>query len=119
MCIRDSIDTGVNYNHADLDGGRVRTDIDHDFINDDDDAMDDQGHGTFVAGIIAADTNDGVGIAGVCANCRILPVKVLDGEGSGSAESVAQGIQLSLIHIWPNTPERGAACTNGIGEPIG
>ncbi len=87
------IDTGVNYNHADLDGGRVRTDIDHDFINDDDDAMDDQGHGTFVAGIIAADTNDGVGIAGVCANCRILPVKVLDGEGSGSAESVAQGIQ--------------------------
>ena len=87
------VDTGVDYTHADLDGGRVRTDIDRDFINDDDDAMDDQGHGTYVAGIIAADTNNAEGIAGICRNCKILPVKVLDEEGSGSAESVAQGIQ--------------------------
>lgn len=87
------VDTGVNYTHEDLDGGRVRTDIDRDFINDDDDAMDDHGHGTFVAGIIGADTNNGVGIAGICRNCQILPVKVLNGDGSGSAESVSQGIQ--------------------------
>ena len=87
------VDTGVDATHEDLDDGRVRTDIDHDFINGDDDGTDDNGHGTFVAGIIGADTNNGVGVAGICRNCQILPVKVLDGEGSGSAESVSQGIQ--------------------------
>ena len=40
------IDSGVDYNHEDLKDGRVRTDIDHDYINKDDDAMDDAGHGT-------------------------------------------------------------------------
>ncbi len=87
------IDTGVDYTHEDLSGGRVRTDIDRDFVNDDDDAMDDQGHGTYVAGIAAADTNNAIGIAGICQGCQILPVKVLNSEGSGSAAGVAQGIQ--------------------------
>jgi subtilisin family serine protease len=41
------VDTGVDYNHPDLRGGRVRTDIDRDFANNDEDAMDDHGHGTF------------------------------------------------------------------------
>lgn len=87
------IDTGVDYTHPDLAGGRVRTDIDRDFVNNDHDAMDDHGHGTFVAGIAAANTNNGVGIAGVCRGCKILPVKVLDNRGSGTAEWVARGIQ--------------------------
>ncbi len=87
------IDTGVDYTHEDLSGGRVRTDIDKDFVNGDDDAMDDHGHGTYVAGIAAADTNNEIGIAGICQGCQILPVKVLDSKGSGSAASVAQGIQ--------------------------
>ncbi|MBC7262027.1 MAG: peptidase S8, partial [Chloroflexi bacterium] len=87
------VDTGVDYNHPDLSGGRVRTDIDRDFVNNDDDAMDDHGHGTFCAGIAAANTNDARGIAGVCQGCRILPVKVLNSEGKGTAETVAQGIQ--------------------------
>lgn len=87
------IDTGVDYTHDDLSGGRVRTDVDKDFVNGDDDAMDDHGHGTFVAGIAAANTNNNIGIAGVCQGCQILPVKVLDSEGSGSAANVAQGIQ--------------------------
>lgn len=86
------VDTGVDYNHPDLSSGRVRTDIDKDFVNGDDDAMDDHGHGTYCAGIAAADTNNTLGIAGVCQGCQILPVKVLDNEGSGTAESVAQGI---------------------------
>lgn len=86
------VDTGVDYNHPEL-TGRVRTDIDKDFINNDDDAMDDHGHGTYCAGIAAANTNNARGIAGVCRGCQILPVKVLDSNGSGSAESVAQGIQ--------------------------
>ncbi|MDW8053803.1 MAG: S8 family peptidase [Anaerolineae bacterium] len=86
------IDTGVNYNHPDL-VGKVRTDIDKDFVNNDDDAMDDHGHGTFCAGIAAANTDNGLGIAGVCPNCQILPVKVLGSSGSGSASSVANGIR--------------------------
>lgn len=87
------IDTGVLYTHPDLDDGRVRTDIDKDFVNDDDDALDDHGHGTHVAGIIAAETNNAEGIAGICRNCQILPIKVLDSGGSGTAEGVAAGIQ--------------------------
>lgn len=87
------VDTGVDYNHPELTGGRVRTDIDKDFINNDDDAMDDHGHGTYCAGIAAANTNNARGIAGVCQGCQILPVKVLDSSGLGTAESVAQGIQ--------------------------
>jgi len=87
------VDTGVDYNHSELAGGRVRTDMDKDFANNDDDAMDDHGHGTYCAGIAAANTNDARGIAGVCRGCQILPVKVLDSSGSGTAEGVAQGIQ--------------------------
>ncbi len=87
------VDTGVDYTHSDLAGGRIRTDIDHDFSNSDDDAMDDHGHGTFVAGIAAGDTNNNLGIAGVCQGCQILPVKVLNSEGKGTAETVSQGIQ--------------------------
>ncbi len=87
------VDTGVDYNHPDLSSGRVRTDLDKDFVNSDDDAMDDHGHGTYCAGIAAADTNNALGTAGVCQGCQILPVKVLDSEGSGTAETVAQGIQ--------------------------
>jgi hypothetical protein len=86
------IDTGVLYTHPDLKGARIRTDIDYDFSNNDNDAIDDNGHGTHVAGIIGANTNNGQGIAGVCMNCSILPVKVLDKTGSGSADNVAKGI---------------------------
>jgi len=86
------VDTGVDYTHPDLAGGRVRTDIDQDFANNDD-AIDDHGHGTYCAGIAAGNTDDARGIAGVCRGCQILPVKVLDSSGSGTAEGVAQGIQ--------------------------
>jgi endonuclease YncB( thermonuclease family) len=52
---------------------------------------DDIGHGTFVAGIIAA-ANNGVGMVGVAPNVRIMPIKVLDCFGSGDSEAVARGI---------------------------
>ena len=55
-----------------------------DFINDDLDASDDHGHGTMVAGIAAAETNNDEGMAGVAWNAMILPVKVLDESGNGS-----------------------------------
>lgn len=65
------LDTGVDYNHPDL-KMKVLTDIDKDFVNNDDDAMDDNRyrHGTHVAGIAAAATNNREGVAGVCLSVR-------------------------------------------------
>jgi subtilisin family serine protease len=83
------VDTGVDATHPDLDG-RVLPGID--LVNGDDDATDDNGHGTHVAGIMAATGNDGIGGAGVCWGCRILPVKALDAAGTGVYSTLAAGI---------------------------
>jgi len=64
----------------------------YDFVNNDDDAMDDNGHGTHVAGIAAATTDNAIGIAGVAWNCKILPVKVLQSNGYGTYSDVANGV---------------------------
>jgi subtilisin family serine protease len=69
-----------------------------DLVNGDDDASDDNGHGTQVASVAAARTNNGVGIAGVCGRCSILPVKVLRADGSGSSATVAQGVAWAVDH---------------------
>lgn len=86
------IDTGVDYSHPDL-KGRVNTANDYDYVNKDKDAKDDEGHGTHVAGIIAAQLN-AQGIAGVAGNSsvKILPLKVLDAEGEGDLYDVASAI---------------------------
>jgi len=84
------VDTGVDMTHPDLVGKLVSTG--HDFANDDEDATDDVWHGTHVAGIAAANTNNGVGIAGVAWNCRILPVKVTDANGDGFYSWIIDGI---------------------------
>jgi thermitase len=83
------LDTGVDYIHPDLAG---RVDLGPDFVDNDDDPMDVQGHGTHVAGTAAAGTDDGFGIAGVAPGARILAVRVLDAEGAGNYSSVARGI---------------------------
>ena len=83
------VDTGIDYDHPDLAG---RVDKGRDFINNDDDAKDDQGHGTHCAGIAAASTGNGVGIAGLAPDVSLIAVKVLSREGYGSNESVANGI---------------------------
>jgi thermitase len=86
------IDTGVSLAHPDL-SARVDTVNDYDFVNGDTNADDDEGHGTHVAGIIAATADNSVGIAGVAPGIRILPIKVLDANGSGNSLSVADGIR--------------------------
>jgi thermitase len=83
------VDTGVS-NVADL-AGRVLPG--HDFVNDDDNAADDNGHGTMAAGVIAAAGYDGKGVAGICWACKILPVKVLDAKGGGGYDKIAAGIR--------------------------
>jgi subtilisin family serine protease len=84
------IDSGIDFDHPDLKDKIVSRG--HDFANDDEDATDDNGHGTYVAGIAAADTDNGEGIAGVAWNCRILPVKVADKDGFAWYDDVIEGI---------------------------
>ncbi len=84
------IDTGVCMSHEDL-VGRV-LDKGYDFVDNDDDPEDVFGHGCSVAGIIAANIDNGIGIAGFAPNSSILPVRVLGPSGSGSMADVAAGI---------------------------
>ena len=84
------VDTGVDMTHPELVSKLVSTG--HDFANNDDDATDDVWHGTHIAGIAAADTDNSVGIAGVAWNCRILPVKVTDATGEGFYSWIIDGI---------------------------
>ena len=84
------IDTGVCMSHEDLEG-RV-LDNGYDFVDDDEDPEDVFGHGCSVAGIIAANINNAIGIAGFAPNASILPVRVLGPGGSGSMADVAAGI---------------------------
>lgn len=100
------VDTGVRP-IADL-SGRVLPG--RDFINGDNDPDDDFGHGTQAADVIAGAGNDGRGIAGICWTCRILPVKVLGADGSGSYSTIAEGIRYAADH--------GAAIINlSLGGP--
>ncbi len=107
------IDTGVDTQHPDLapniwqnyaeiangangidDDGNGYVDDFHgwNFVAGNNDVYDDQGHGTHVAGIIAAVSDNGVGIAGIAPNARILPVKALDVNGYGTYAQVAEAI---------------------------
>jgi subtilisin family serine protease len=89
------VDTGVDSTHSDL-ADRLVAGID---LVDGDTAPDDpNGHGTYVAGIAAATANNGVGIAGAAPEASIMPVRVLDAAGSGSDETVAQGIVWAVDH---------------------
>jgi subtilisin family serine protease len=88
------VDSGVQSGHPDL--GTFTAG--YDFVNNDGDTADDNGHGTAVAGVIAAQGNNGIGIAGVCWKCEIMPVKVLDYSGSGTDGWVASGITWAVDH---------------------
>ncbi len=63
-----------------------------DFAGDGEGVKDRNGHGTHVAGIISAETNNGVGVAGVCWNCKIMVNQVFDQFGSGSHEAFRDGM---------------------------
>ncbi|MEB3222901.1 MAG: S8 family serine peptidase [Candidatus Sericytochromatia bacterium] len=95
------LDTGVDGQHPDLAG---QLEAGFDTFNGDADATDDHGHGTHVAGIVAAAGDNGIGAAGVAYGARILPVKVLGANGIGRVSSVVDGIAFAV--------ERGARVVN-------
>jgi serine protease len=68
------------------------------FINNTPHANDDQGHGTHVAGTIAQSTDNGHGAAGMAFHARLMPVKVLGANGSGTTAGVADGIRWAADH---------------------
>lgn len=84
------IDTGVDFKAPDMQAVKRLTG--YDFVNDDEDPTDDQGHGTHVAGTVAESTNNGMGVASVAFNAQILPIKSLDNKGQGSYENIIKGV---------------------------
>jgi thermitase len=89
------LDTGVDLNHPDLYGKIVQG---YDFVNNDSVAQDDHGHGTHVAGIAAAETNNSTGVAGLSWGARIMPLKVLDEHGDGYYSDVADAVLYACDH---------------------
>jgi thermitase len=89
------LDTGVDSSQPDLAGALVPG---WNAITNTADTSDTYGHGTEVAGVIAARANNHLGGSGYCARCAVMPVKVLDGAGGGSSTTVAAGIRWAAAH---------------------
>jgi serine protease len=97
------LDTGVGYeDHKkfhELPDLKGITYVDpYDFVSNDRHANDDHGHGSHVTGTIAQVTHNGIGVAGVARNVRIMPLKVLSASGSGSVAGIANAIRYAADH---------------------
>lgn len=98
------LDTGIAYRN---DGHRFRRSPDfsadqfvpgYDFVNEDRLPLDENGHGTHVAGTIAEKTDNGIGLTGLAYEAKLMPVRVLDRNGSGRADDIARGIHFAIEH---------------------
>jgi subtilisin family serine protease len=89
------IDSGVDEGNPDL---ASKLTAGYDFVENDTDPHDENGHGTVVAGIAAANSNNGYGVAGVSWGAQIMPVRVLDAYGNGSYANAAAGILWATNH---------------------
>lgn len=88
------VDTGVDLDHPDL-ADNLCSDHGYDYVNNDAYPDDDNGHGTHVAGIIAAEKNE-TGTVGVAYGAKIMAVKVLDADGSGYDSDIISGINYAV-----------------------
>jgi subtilisin family serine protease len=86
------VDTGIDYTHPELENRYLGG---YDFVNRDEDPMDDHGHGTHVSGIAASSLND-VGTAGVSPETGIYGLKVLGSDGSGYVSDVVEAVDWAI-----------------------
>lgn len=89
------VDTGVDLKHPDLEG---RIGDGSNLLFPSLPPKDDNGHGTNVAGIIAANANNDKGIAGIAANARLMPIKALEADGTGGEAKLGEGIRYAVNH---------------------
>ena len=97
------LDTGVayrNWHHfrRSPDFNRTRFVHPYDFVAHNGYPLDREGHGTFVAGTVAESTNNGIGLTGLAYGASIMPVRVLDAQGTGDAATISRGIRYAVKH---------------------
>ncbi|KAF8823024.1 subtilisin SUB7, partial [Cardiosporidium cionae] len=109
------IDSGVDYNHPDLreniwkneaeicnngidddNNGLIDDCLGWDFVNNNNNPLDDNGHGTASAGILAAESNNGLGVAGMCWGCQLMVLKALNHEIKGTVSGFVRAIDYAL-----------------------